>query len=101
LASESEKPTKKLVIISVGLELPQLLIEFLNANLKTTIILNTTADFFLSDHQLKNKDKLEGIWYHHEIVKLANAIVPDDMSKSSLTKIFRRQIKVSMSFSKL
>jgi hypothetical protein len=100
LASESEKPTKKLVIISVGLELPQLLIEFLNANLKTTIILNTTADFFLSDHQLKNKDKLEGIWYHHEIVKLANAIVPDDMSKSSLTKIFSQpiaQTRISLS----
>ncbi|MFX0181786.1 MAG: PCI domain-containing protein [Candidatus Hodarchaeota archaeon] len=92
MSSESEKPTKKLVIISVGIELPQLLIEFLNANLKTTIILNTTADFFLSDRQPKNKEKSEGIWYHHEIVKLANAIVPDDMSKSSLTKIFSQPI---------
>ncbi|MFX0152336.1 MAG: hypothetical protein ACFFAJ_16230, partial [Candidatus Hodarchaeota archaeon] len=92
MASESDKQSKKLVIISAGVELPQLLIEFLNANLKSTIILNTTADFFLTDRQPKDKDKIEGIWYHHEIVKLANAIVPDDMSKSSLTKIFSQPI---------
>ncbi len=85
---------KRLVIISAGIELSPLIIEFLNAGLGFSIILNTTADFSLSDHQVKEKDKEKGeeVWYHHEIIKLANTIVPDDLTKSSLTKIFSRPI---------
>ncbi|MHA2225404.1 MAG: PCI domain-containing protein [Candidatus Hodarchaeales archaeon] len=85
---------KRLVIISAGIELSPLISEFLNAGLGFSIILNTTADFSLSNHHIKEKDKEKGeeVWYHHEIIKLANAIVPDDLSKSSLTKIFSHPI---------
>ncbi|MHA1330936.1 MAG: PCI domain-containing protein [Candidatus Hodarchaeales archaeon] len=90
--------TKKLVIISTGVELSPLLLEFLQSSLEYSIILNTVIDFYLPDNESQDKDKSkskpknDGIWYHHEIVKLANALVPDDLTKSSLTKIFSRPI---------
>ena len=76
---------KRLVVISAGVDLSPLMLEFLQAGLGFTIILNTTADFALSYDQ-------EEVWYHHEIVKLANAMVPDDLTKSSLAKIFSQPI---------
>lgn len=93
MASEA---LKNLVVVSTGLELPPLMLELINAGLKFTLILNTTADFDLADSQIKDKDKekelAEGVWYHHEIVKIANTIVPDDLTKSSLAKIFTKPV---------
>ena len=80
---------KRLVVISAGVELSPLILEFLNAGIGFTLVLNTTADFALANNESKNTDK---IWYHHEIVKLACAIVPDDLTKSSLAKVFSQPI---------
>ncbi len=83
---------KHLVVISAGVDFPPLLLEFLQADLRFTIILNTTADFSLSNNQKgeQEKEKVGEVWYHHEIVKLANTIVPDDLTKSSLAKVFSK-----------
>lgn len=85
---------KQLVIISAGVEISPLLIEFLQAGLAFTVILNTTADFSLknSPSEEKGKEKEGEIWYHHEIVKLANSLVPDDLTKSPLAKVFSKPI---------
>lgn len=80
---------KRLVVISAGVELSPLILEFLQAGIGFTIVLNTTADFALSNAE--NKDTGD-VWYHHEIVKLACAIVPDDLTKSSLAKVFSQPI---------
>ncbi|MFX1518138.1 MAG: PCI domain-containing protein [Promethearchaeota archaeon] len=80
---------KRLVVISAGVELPPLILEFLQAGIGFTLVLNTTADFALSDIEGKNTEE---VWYHHEIVKLACAIVPDDLTKSSLAKVFSQPI---------
>ncbi|MHA1941300.1 MAG: hypothetical protein ACW97P_06200, partial [Candidatus Hodarchaeales archaeon] len=78
MASES---SKSLVIISAGVEQLPLLQNFLDANVALSIILNTTGDFTLLDNG--NSDKSKEVWYHHEIVKLANSFVPDDFAESS------------------
>ncbi|UCE12697.1 MAG: hypothetical protein JSV04_10945 [Candidatus Heimdallarchaeota archaeon] len=85
---------KRLVIISAGVEISPLVIEFLQAGLAFTIILNTTADFSLSNFKTeeKGKEKEGEVWYHHEIVKLANSLVPDDLTKSPLAKVFSKPI---------
>ncbi len=85
---------KRLVVISAGVELPPLLLEFLQADLSFTIILNTSADFSLSNNQKREQEKEKGgeVWYHHEIITLANTIVPDDLTKSSLAKVFSKPI---------
>ena len=80
---------KRLVVISAGVELSPLILDFLQAGIGFTLILNTTADFALSNEEGKNTEE---VWYHHEIVKLACAIVPDDLTKSSLAKIFSQPI---------
>ncbi|MHA2203932.1 MAG: hypothetical protein ACW991_09600, partial [Candidatus Hodarchaeales archaeon] len=80
---------KRLVVISAGVDLPPLVLEFLQAGIGFTIILNTTADFALENNQGKDAGD---VWYHHEVVKLASAIVPDDLTKSSLAKIFSQPI---------
>ncbi|MFX0123216.1 MAG: PCI domain-containing protein [Candidatus Hodarchaeota archaeon] len=80
---------KRLVVISAGVDLSPLVLEFLHAGIGFTIVLNTTADFALSNG--KGIDAGE-VWYHHEIVKLASAIVPDDLTKSSLAKVFSQPI---------
>ena len=80
---------KRLVVISAGVELSPLILEFLNAGIGFTLVLNTTADFALGNNENKNSEE---IWYHHEIVKLACAIVPDDLTKSSLAKVFSQPI---------
>ncbi|MFX0014340.1 MAG: PCI domain-containing protein [Promethearchaeota archaeon] len=82
----------RLVIISAGVDLHPLILEFLQAGLRFTIILNTTADFSLSNNQSKENEKGVEIWYSHEIVRLANAIVPDDLTKSPLAKLFSQPI---------
>ncbi|MFW9906751.1 MAG: hypothetical protein ACFFFH_20765, partial [Candidatus Thorarchaeota archaeon] len=80
---------KRLVVISAGVELSPLILDFLQAGIGFTLILNTTADFALVNGEGKNTEE---VWYHHEIVKLACAIVPDDLTKSSLAKIFSQPI---------
>ena len=82
--------SKSLVIISAGVEHPPLLQIFLDANVALSLIVNTTSDFTLLDDE--NSDKSKEVWYHHEIIKLANSIVPDDFSESSLAKIFTKTI---------
>ncbi len=93
---------KRLVVISAGVDLPPLVSELLQAALGFTIILNTTADFSLGDLQVSEKGKEKGVevWYSHEIVKLANSIVPDDLTKSPLAKVFSQpiaQTRISLS----
>ncbi len=83
---------KRLVIILAGIKLSPVFSEFLQADLDLTVILNTTADFPLAYSQDKDKTKHEYVWYHHEIVKLANSIVPDDLTQSALTKLFSEPI---------
>ena len=85
---------KKLVIISVGVELSPVLSEFLVQNdLGFKIILNTTSDFLLSDPDKKdNESDTNDVWYSHEIIKLANNLVPDDLTQSSLAKLFAQPI---------
>lgn len=83
---------KRLVIISAGIELSPVFLEFLQADLDLTIILNTTADFFLTYYKNEGETKDEYVWYHHEVVKLANSIVPDDLTESALTKLFSQPI---------
>ncbi len=85
---------KKLVIISVGVELSPVLSEFLAQNdLGYKIILNTLCDFQLSDREkIDNGADTSDVWYSHEIVKLANSLVPDDLTQSSLAKLFSRPI---------
>ncbi len=90
MASES---SKSLVIIFAGVDQPPLLQNFLDANVALSIILNTTSDFTLIDEE--NSDKSKEVWYHHEIVKLANSIVPDDFAESSLARIFTKPITES------
>ncbi|UCG02948.1 MAG: PCI domain-containing protein [Candidatus Heimdallarchaeota archaeon] len=80
---------KRLVVISAGVDLPPLVLEFLHAGIGFTMILNTTADFALTYNQGKG---VGDVWYHHEVVKLASAIVPDDLTTSSLAKIFSQSI---------
>ncbi|PWI47633.1 hypothetical protein CEE45_10730 [Candidatus Heimdallarchaeota archaeon B3_Heim] len=87
MASES---SKSLVIISVGVEHSPLLQNFLDAGLQLTILPNTTGDFSLTDDN--GSEKGNDIWYHHEIIKLASSIVPDDFAQSSLAKIFTKPI---------
>ena len=77
--------SKSLIIISVGVEHSSLLQKFLDEDLKFTVILNTTSDFYLTDNETD-------VWYHHEIVKLANSLVPDDFAQSSLAQIFTKPI---------
>ncbi len=88
------KMDKRFVVISAGIDIPPLALEFLQAGLGFTIILNTTADFSLSNNQEGEKEREKGVevWYSHEIVRLANAIVPDDLTKSSLAKVFSQPI---------
>jgi len=83
---------KKLVIISAGIEPSPVFLEFLQADLDLTIILNVTSDFSLEYSQEGNGKKDDFVWYHHEIVKLARSIVPDDLTQSALTKIFSQSI---------
>ncbi|MHA2175352.1 MAG: PCI domain-containing protein [Candidatus Hodarchaeales archaeon] len=90
MASES---SKSLVIISAGVEQLPLLQNFLDANVALSVILNTTGDFTLLDDG--NSDKSKEVWYHHEIVKLANSFVPDDFAESSLARIFTKPITES------
>ncbi|MHA2155491.1 MAG: PCI domain-containing protein [Candidatus Hodarchaeales archaeon] len=87
MASES---SKSLVIVSVGVEHSPLLQNFLDAGLQLTILPNTTGDFSLTDEN--GVEKENEIWYHHEIIKLASSIVPDDFAQSSLAKIFTKPI---------
>ncbi len=87
MASES---SKSLVIVSVGVEHSPLLQNFLDAGLQLTILPNTTGDFSLTDEN--GAEKENEIWYHHEIIKLASSIVPDDFAQSSLAKIFTKPI---------
>ncbi|MHA1975691.1 MAG: PCI domain-containing protein [Candidatus Hodarchaeales archaeon] len=87
MASES---SKSLVIISVGVEHSPLLQNFLDAGLQFTIMPNTTGDFRLTDEN--GNEKENEVWYHHEIIKLASSIVPDDFAQSSLAKIFTKPI---------
>ncbi|MHA2073365.1 MAG: PCI domain-containing protein [Candidatus Hodarchaeales archaeon] len=87
-----EKKRKRLVIISVGIELSPVFLEFLHADLDLTIILNTTADFSLAYKKNGEETKEDYVWYHHEVVKLANSIVPDDLTESALTKLFSQPI---------
>ncbi|WP_455139845.1 PCI domain-containing protein [Candidatus Hodarchaeum mangrovi] len=86
--------TKKLLIISTGVEINPLLKNFLISGLEFSILLNTTADFTLSENgnTSKDKNKITEFWYHLELVELANALVPDDLTKSSLTKVFSQPI---------
>ncbi|MFW9853625.1 MAG: PCI domain-containing protein [Candidatus Thorarchaeota archaeon] len=99
MAEESEKPSKKLVILSAGVELSPVMEQLLRAGLKFTVGLNTTADFALYEdvekEKGKDKEPIVEVWYHHEIVKLAATIVPDDLTTSPLTKIFTRNIDQS------
>ncbi|MFX1284002.1 MAG: PCI domain-containing protein [Promethearchaeota archaeon] len=88
---------KRLVVISAGVDLSPLMLEFLQAGLRFAIILNTTADFSLSNNEAK--DSGEEVWYHHEIVKLANAVVPDDLTKSSLAKVFSQPAQTRITLS--
>jgi hypothetical protein len=83
---------KRLVIISTGIELSPVFSEFIQADLDLTVILNTTADFPLAYSQTKDEIKDEYVWYHHEIVKLASSIVPDELTQSALTKLFSEPI---------
>ena len=83
---------KRLVIISAGIEPSPVFLEFLQADLDLTIILNVTSDFSLEYDQEGNGKKDDFVWYHHEIVKLARSIVPDDLTQSALTKIFSQSI---------
>ncbi|MFW9905052.1 MAG: PCI domain-containing protein [Candidatus Thorarchaeota archaeon] len=80
---------KRLVVISAGVDLSPLILDFLQADIGFTLILNTTADFALANEEAKSTEE---VWYHLEIVKLACAIVPDDLTKSSLAKIFSQPI---------
>ena len=80
-----DESSKSLIIISVGVEHSSLLQKFLDEDLKFTVILNTTSDFYLTDNETD-------VWYHHEIVKLANSLVPDDFAQSSLASIFTKPI---------
>jgi hypothetical protein len=80
-----DESSKSLIIISVGVEHSFLLQKFLDEDLRFSVILNTTSDFFLTD-------KESDVWYHHEIVKLANSFVPDDFAQSSLAQIFTKPI---------
>ncbi len=87
MASES---SKSLVIVSVGVEHSPLLKNFLDAGLQFSIVPNTTGDFKLIDEN--GSEKENEVWYHHEIIKLASSIVPDDFAQSSLAKIFTKPI---------
>ncbi|MHA1206573.1 MAG: hypothetical protein ACTSSO_03260, partial [Candidatus Hodarchaeales archaeon] len=80
-----DESSKSLIIISVGVEHSSLLQKFLDEDLKFSVILNTTSDFYLTDNETD-------VWYHHEIVKLANSLVPDDFAQSSLAQIFTKPI---------
>ena len=86
----SSESSKSLVIISSGVDHPPLLQNFLEAGLQFTILLNTTSDFFLPDEDTKNG--LKEVWYHHEIIKLASSMIPDDFAQSSLAKIFTKPL---------
>ncbi len=88
----STEERKRLVIILAGIELSPVFLEFLKADLDLIIILNTTADFSLAYHKKEGETKDDFVWYHHEVVKLANSIVPDDLTESALTKLFSQPI---------
>lgn len=86
----------KLVVLYSGIEVSPFLRSLVELRIQSTIVVNTLMDFKVEPEKDSKDKKRAGGWIQLELISLASAILPDDLTKSPLASLFSRSKMINI-----